>query len=174
MKRTGGILTTAALAAALTACTASPQGEPQTAPTTQAPAAEAPTQEPTTEATTEAPTEEPAVEAPPVEEPTTHDGIDLAANYPDADTRGFINQYRSITTDTTTPDDQVITGGYELCWDMDLEGVQAVIDEGTTQLIASAPTEEDARDISTLLTYAAAKNVCNWNEAHVLEVIQTQ
>jgi hypothetical protein len=167
MKRTGGILATAALLAALTACS-SMEGAPETAPTT--PAAEAPTQEPTTEA----PTEEPPVEAPPVEEPTTHDGVDLAANYPDADTRGFINQYRSITTDTTTPDDQVITGGYELCWDMDLEGVQAVIDEGTTQLLASAPTEEDARNISTLLTYAAAKNVCNWNEAHVLEVIQTQ
>lgn len=170
MKRTGGILAAAALAAALTACTAGAQEEPETAPTTQAPASEAPTQEPTTEATTE----EPAVEAPPVEEPTTHDGVDLAANYPDADTTGFINQYRSITTDTTTPDADVAMGGYELCWDMDLEGVQAVIDEGTTQLLASAPTEEDARNISTLLTYAAAKNVCNWNEAHVLEVIQTQ
>lgn len=165
MKRTGGILTAAALAAALTACS-SVESAPETAPTTtQAPVAEAPTQEPTTEA----PVEEPAAE-----EPSTHDGIDLAANYPDADTTGFITQYRAITTDTTTPDDQVITGGYELCWDMDLEGVQAVIDEGTTQLLASAPTEEDARNISTLLTYAAAKNVCNWNEAHVLEVIQTQ
>src|SRR5690606_19074863 len=156
MKRTWGILTAAALVAALSACTASVNEEPSAAPTTQAPTAEAPTQEPATE--------EPVEEAPTealAEEPTTHDGIDLAANYPDADTQGFTTQYRAITHDADTPDADVVMGGYELCWDMDLEGVQAVIDEGATQLLASAPTEEDARNISTLLTYAAAKNVCN-------------
>jgi hypothetical protein len=168
MKRTGGILATAALLAALTACS-SMEGAPETAPTT--PAAEAPTQEPTTEA----PTEEPAVEAPPVEEPTTHDGVDLAANYPDADTQGFTTQYRAITHDADTPDGEVAMGGYQLCYDMDIQGPQAIIDQGAQALMqAGAPTQQDALNISSLLAYAAAKHVCPWNEQYVLEIIQTQ
>jgi hypothetical protein len=163
MKRTGGILTTAAIMAAITACS-SMESAPETAPTT--PAAEAPTQEPTTEAPTE---------APPVEEPTTHDGVDLAANYPDADTQGFTTQYRAITHDADTPDGEVATGGYQLCYDMDIQGPQAIIDQGAQALMqAGAPTQQDALNISSLLAYAAAKHVCPWNEQYVLEIIQTQ
>jgi hypothetical protein len=170
MKRTGGILTAAALVAALSACTASVNEEPSAAPTTQAPTAEAPTQEPATE--------EPVEEAPTealAEEPTTHDGIDLAANYPDADTRGFTAQYRAITHDADTPDGEVAMGGYQLCYDMDIQGPQAIIDQGAQALMqAGAPTQQDALNISSLLAYAAAKHVCPWNEQYVLEIIQTQ
>ena len=173
MKRTGGIITTTALLAALTACSAQ---TPETAPTQQ-PAAEAttatqePAQEPT-KAPTQAPAPEPAQL--PTEPTYVRDGIDLAANYPDADTTGFITQYRAITQDTTTPDEGALMGGYELCYDMDIDGVQAVIDEGTAALTPNAPTEEDARNIASLLTYAAAKHICTWNEQHVLETIRAQ
>ena len=165
MKRAGATTAIIATTLALTACTTASEPEE---PATTAPSSEA-TQEPTTDTPTQdAPTVTPAPQ------PTNEDGIDLAANYPDADTTGFITQYRAITQDTTTPDEGALMGGYELCYDMDIDGVQAVIDEGTAALTPNAPTEEDARNIASLLTYAAAKHICTWNEQHVLETIRAQ
>ena len=165
MKHAGATTSIIATTLALTACTTASEPEE---PATTAPSSEA-TQEPTTDTPTQdAPTVTPAPQ------PTNEDGIDLAANYPDADTSGYLTQYRAITQDTTTPDEGALMGGYELCYDMDIDGVQAVIDEGTAALTPNAPTEEDARNIASLLTYAAAKHICTWNEQHVLETIRAQ
>ncbi|MGB2557745.1 hypothetical protein [Cellulosimicrobium cellulans] len=167
MKHAGATTAIIATLALTAACTTA--GEPENEPTTTATSSEA-TQEPTTDTPTQdAPTVTPAPE------PTNEDGIDLAANYPDADTEGFTTQYRAITHDADTPDGEVAMGGYQLCYDMDIQGPQAIIDQGAQALMqAGAPTQQDALNISSLIAYAAAKHVCPWNEQYVLEIIQTQ
>lgn len=165
MKHAGATTAIIATTLALTACTTASDPEE---PATTAPSSEA-TQEPTTDTPTQdAPTVTPAPQ------PTNEDGIDLAANYPDADTAGYLTQYRAITGDETTPDEEALLGGYQLCYDMDINGVDAVIDQGAQALTPYAPTPEDARNMSSLLTYAAAKNICTWNEQFVLETIRSE
>lgn len=167
MNRRGTLAATLTLTALLAAaCT--PAEEPVNEPAQETTVEEAPTQEPTTEA--------PAEEAPQNALPeTTNPGVDLAANYPDANTQGFTTQYRAITHDADTPDGEVAMGGYQLCYDMDIQGPQAIIDQGAQALMqAGAPTQQDALNISSLIAYAAAKHVCPWNEQYVLEIIQTQ
>ena len=165
MKHAGATTAIIATTLALTACTTASNPEE---PATTAPSSEA-TQEPTTDTPTQdAPTVTPAPE------PTNEDGIDLAANYPDADTSGYLTQYRAITGDETTPDEEALHGGYQLCYDMDIEGPEAIIDRGAEALTPYAPTPEDAHNMSSLLTYAAAKNICTWNEQYVLETIRSE
>lgn len=166
MKHAGATTAIIATTLALTACTTASDPEE---PATTAPSSEA-TQEPTTDTPTQdAPTVTPAPQ------PTNEDGIDLAANYPDADTAGYLTQYRAIAGDETTPDEEALHGGYQLCYDMDIEGPQAIIDKGTQALMrAGAPSIEDATNISSLIAYAASKHICTWNEQYVLEIIQSQ
>jgi len=166
MKHAGATTAIIATTLALAACTTA--SDPESEPATTATSGEA-TQEPTTDTPTQdAPTVTPAPQ------PTNEDGIDLAANYPNADTAGHLTQYRAITEDETTSDEEALLGGYQLCYDMDINGVDAVIDQGAQALTPYAPTPEDAHNMSSLLTYAAAKNICTWNEQFVLETIRSQ